>query len=60
MLSIVKHEGCCLSGGVDLIVVCELSEGDPFVRIILTLVDKQSQILLNLLVDTVENLRNLV
>ena len=51
MLSIVKHEGSHLGGGVDLIVACELSKGDPFIPIILMLVDKESQILLNLLVD---------
>ena len=28
VLSIVKHEGGCLAGGVYSIVVCELSEGD--------------------------------
>ena len=52
VLSIVKHEGSHLGGGVDSIVVCKLSKGDSFVPIILMLVDKQSQILLNLLVDT--------
>ena len=37
---------------MDSIVICEVSKGDPFVPIILTLVGKESQILLNLLVDT--------
>ena len=35
VLSIVKHERSRLGGGVDSIVVCELSEGDPFIPIIL-------------------------
>ena len=52
VLSIVKHEGSHLGEGVDSIVVYELSKGDLFIPIILTLVDKQSQTLLNLLVDT--------
>ena len=51
MLSIVKHERSCLGGGVDSILVHELSKGDLFIRIVLTLVDKQSEIILSLLVD---------
>ena len=47
----VKHEGSLLCGGVYVIVVLEIHQWKEFVSVILPLVDKEVEILFQLLVD---------
>ena len=47
----VKHEGSLQCGGVYVIVVLELCQQKQFLPIILPLIDKEAEILFQLLVD---------
>ena len=51
MLSSVEHEGGGVHRGVDLIIVVKLGYRQPFIPIILALIYKESQELLNFLID---------
>ena len=51
VLACVDEEQCVLCGGVNMVVVCELCHGQPVILIILSFTHKDSQILLQLLVD---------
>ena len=47
----VKHEGSLLCGGVYVIVVLELCQWKQFIPVVLLLVDKEAEVLFQLLVD---------
>ena len=47
----VKHEGNLLCGGVYVVVVLELCQWKQFIPVVLPLIDKEAEILLQLLVD---------
>ncbi|KAF8238794.1 hypothetical protein L208DRAFT_1240876, partial [Tricholoma matsutake] len=52
MPSSVQEEGGLLSGSMDMIVVSELSQGKEIVPIILAFIDEDTDVLLQLLVDS--------
>ena len=47
----VKHEGSLLCGGVYVVVVLELCQWKQLIPVVLPLIDKEAEILLQLLVD---------
>ena len=47
---LIQVEGRVASGGLNLIIVAELSEGQPFYPVVLAVVDKELQILFDFLV----------
>ncbi len=52
ILAVQYHERAFLCGAVDVVVVCELSEREPITPICLSVIDKDSKVLFDLLVHS--------
>ena len=47
----IKEEGCLLRGGVDMVVVGELRQGEECVPVVLSFSDEEPQVLFQFLID---------